>query len=82
MTSDVQTRRTSEYAATQRPATPVAERPARALRGLRMLTLGLAVLAAGIVVLWLAGRQAGDAATGLVWLGVILVVCGAGVLGA
>jgi regulator of protease activity HflC (stomatin/prohibitin superfamily) len=81
MTSDVQTRRTSEYAATQRPATPVAERPARALRGLRMLTLGLAVLAAGIVVLWLAGRQAGDAATGLVWLGVILVVCGAGVLG-
>jgi hypothetical protein len=34
MISDVQTRRTGEYAVTQRAATPVAERPARALRGL------------------------------------------------
>ena len=67
MTSDVQTRRTSEYAATQRAATQVTERSARALRGLRMMTLGLAVLAAGIVVLWLASRQTGDAAPG--WCG-------------
>ena len=80
MISDVQTRRTGECAVTQRAPTPVAERSARALRGLRMLTLGLAVLAAGIVVLWLASRHAGDARTGLVWLGVILVACAAGVL--
>jgi regulator of protease activity HflC (stomatin/prohibitin superfamily) len=45
-----------------------------------MLALGLAVLAAGIVVLWLASRRTGGTATGLVWLGVILLVCGAGVL--
>ena len=55
MTSDVQIRPPGEHPATQPAATPVAERAARALRGLRMLTLGLAVLAAGIVVLWLAG---------------------------
>ncbi len=80
MTSDVQLSRTSEAPATQRAVIPMAERPARAQHGLRMLTLGLAVLAAGIVVLWLAGRHAGDAKTGLVWLGVILVLCAVGVL--
>ena len=36
--------------------TAVAERGARTFRGLRMLSLGLAVLIAGIVVLWLASR--------------------------
>ena len=53
--------------------TVVAERGARTFRGLRMLSLGLAVLIAGIVVLWLASHRHGDIATALVWAGVLLL---------
>jgi hypothetical protein len=55
----------------------VAEREARFLPGLQMLVLGLVVLAAGIAVLWLASRASGDAKTGLIWLGALLILAGA-----
>jgi regulator of protease activity HflC (stomatin/prohibitin superfamily) len=58
----------------------VSERKARFLPGLQMLVLGIVVLAAGVTVLWLASRSSGDAATGLIWLGALLLLAGALVL--
>jgi regulator of protease activity HflC (stomatin/prohibitin superfamily) len=58
----------------------VTEREARFLPGLPMLILGIIVLAAGIAVLWLSSRVSGDAKTGLIWLGAILLLAGAAVL--
>jgi regulator of protease activity HflC (stomatin/prohibitin superfamily) len=58
----------------------VTERKARFLPGLQMLVLGIVVLAAGVTVLWLASRSSGDAATGLIWLGALLLLAGALVL--
>ena len=58
----------------------VPERAAWFLSGLRMLVLGLALLAAGIALLWLASRASGDAATALVWAGVLVTVASAMVL--
>jgi SPFH domain / Band 7 family len=54
----------------------VAERDARFLPGLRMLVLGIVVLAAGVAVLWLGGRSSGDAATSLFWLGALVLLAG------
>jgi len=76
MASNASLAGTSEYAATH-----VTERSARTLPGLRMLTLALAILTAGIVVLWLAGRESGDARTALIWLGVILLAAALLLLG-
>ncbi len=50
----------------------VAERTARFVPGLRMLVLGLVILAAGVTFIWLAGRYSGDAATALIWLGALI----------
>ena len=58
----------------------VTERHARFLPGLQMLVLGIVVLAAGVAVLWLASRSSGTAATGLIWLGALLLLAGALVL--
>jgi hypothetical protein len=58
----------------------VAEREARFVPGLRMLVLGIAVLAAGLAVIWLGSRQSGDVATGLFWLGALLLLTGGGLL--
>jgi regulator of protease activity HflC (stomatin/prohibitin superfamily) len=58
----------------------VTERHARFLPGLQMLVLGIVVLAAGATVLWLASRSSGAAATGLIWLGALLLLAGALVL--
>jgi regulator of protease activity HflC (stomatin/prohibitin superfamily) len=55
----------------------VTERKARFLPGLQMLVLGIVVLAAGVAVLWLASRTSGAAATGLIWLGALLLLAGA-----
>src|SRR6266567_6872439 len=49
----------------------VAERMARFVPGLRMLVLGLVLLAAGVTTIWLAGRYSGGAATALIWLGAL-----------
>jgi len=53
---------------------PVAEREARTFPGLRMLALGLVVLAGGIVVLWRASHYHGDTKTALVWAGILVLV--------
>ncbi len=55
----------------------VAERDARFLPGLRMLVLGIVVLAAGVALLWLASRFTGAAATTLIWLGALVLLTGA-----
>jgi hypothetical protein len=55
----------------------VAERDARIVPGLRMLVLGIVVIAAGATLLWLAGRFSGDAKTSLLWLGVLTLLAGA-----
>ncbi|MGO8956121.1 MAG: SPFH domain-containing protein [Streptosporangiaceae bacterium] len=55
----------------------IAERPAWHLPGIRMLVLGLALLAAGIVLLQRAGSQSHDVALALRWAGAILIVAAA-----
>jgi regulator of protease activity HflC (stomatin/prohibitin superfamily) len=55
---------------------PVAEHPAWSTRGVKVLVAGLVAIAAGIAVLWYAGKQAGDAATALVWAGAIVILIG------
>ena len=55
----------------------IAERDARVLPGLRMLVLGVVVLAAGVALLWLASRFTGAAATTLIWLGALVLLTGA-----
>jgi len=57
-------------------AQQVAERTARFVAGLRMLVLGLVIMAAGVTFIWLAGRYSGDAATALIWLAAILLAAG------
>ncbi len=61
-------------------AQQVAERTARFVAGLRMLVLGLVIMAAGVTFIWLAGRYSGDAATALIWLAAILLAAGVLVL--
>src|SRR6266702_2507270 len=61
-------------------AQQVAERTARFVAGLRMLVLGLVIVAAGVTFIWLAGRYSGDAATALIWLAAILLAAGVLVL--
>jgi regulator of protease activity HflC (stomatin/prohibitin superfamily) len=61
-----------------RPATQqVSERTARFVPGLRMLVLGIAALAGGVALIWLAGRYSGGAATALIWAGALVLLAGA-----
>jgi regulator of protease activity HflC (stomatin/prohibitin superfamily) len=62
-------------------ARPVSERKAWKLPGMPMALLALVLLAAGIFVLWKAGKYHGDTATALVWAGVILIVLASGTFG-
>jgi regulator of protease activity HflC (stomatin/prohibitin superfamily) len=54
----------------------VSERPARFVSGLRMLILGIAALAAGVALIWLAGRVSPNARTALIWLGALVLLAG------
>src|SRR5215470_9333103 len=58
----------------------VSERTARFVPGLRMLVLGIAALAAGIALIWLAGRFSANARTALIWLGALVLLAGASTL--
>jgi SPFH domain / Band 7 family len=71
MTSEVQAAERNQLSGQQ-----ATERRARFLPGIRMLVLGLAVLIAGVALIWLAGRFSGDAATALKWLGALVLVAG------
>ena len=55
----------------------IAEYRARSTRGVKVLLSGLAALAGGVVLLWYAGRQTGDTATGVVWAGIAVLVIAA-----
>ena len=58
----------------------VPERAAAFVSGLRMLVLGLVLVAAGVTLLWLASRASGGGATVLVWAGALVLVASALVL--
>src|SRR5215813_6982958 len=61
-------------------AVQVAEHRAWSTRGIKMLVAGVTAVLAGLAVLWYSGKQAGDAATALVWTGVIVLIIAAGLL--
>jgi regulator of protease activity HflC (stomatin/prohibitin superfamily) len=58
----------------------VSERTARFMPGLRMLLLGLVLLAGGVALIWLSGRHSGAAATALIWAGVLVLLGGVGAI--
>jgi SPFH domain / Band 7 family len=71
VTSEVQAAERNQLSGQQAP-----ERRARFLPGIRMLVLGLAVVIAGIAVIWLADRFSSDAPTALIWLGALVLAAG------
>jgi regulator of protease activity HflC (stomatin/prohibitin superfamily) len=52
----------------------VAEHPARATRGVKVLVSGVAAVFAAVALLWFSGKQAGGVATALVWAGIIVLI--------
>jgi hypothetical protein len=61
---------------------PVAEQPARATRGVKVLVAGIVAVAAGIALLWYANTQTGAAKSALIWAGILLfIVAGVGLAG-
>jgi regulator of protease activity HflC (stomatin/prohibitin superfamily) len=63
------------------PGQPLNERSGWSLPGIPMLFAGLIILAAGGVLLWLSSRYHGDTATGLVWLGILVLLIGSWTFG-
>ena len=53
---------------------PVAEHPARATRGVKVLAAGVAAVLAGVALLWYAHKQTGGTTTALVWAGVLVLI--------
>jgi regulator of protease activity HflC (stomatin/prohibitin superfamily) len=68
-------------ASTYQAPPPVTERKAWKLPGMPMALLGLALVAAGIYLIWLSGHQQGLTKTLLVWAAVIIFVLASGALG-
>ena len=61
---------------------PVAEQPARATRGVKVLVAGIVAVAAGVALLWYANKQTGAATTALIWPGILLfIIAGVGLAG-
>jgi regulator of protease activity HflC (stomatin/prohibitin superfamily) len=59
---------------------PLAEHKAWSAGGVPALLSGIAVVAAGVALLWSSGQQTGATATSLIWAGVIVVITGAWLL--
>ena len=59
---------------------PLAEHKAWSASGVPALLSGIVVVAAGVVLLWSSGKQAGATATTLIWAGIIVLAIGALVL--
>jgi len=55
---------------------PVAERQARATRGVTVLVAGIVVVLGGVAVLVNANKQTGATTTALVWVGILLLIIG------
>ena len=51
---------------------PVAEMPARATRGVKVLAAGIVAVAAGIALAWYANSQSGAAKSALIWASIVL----------
>jgi regulator of protease activity HflC (stomatin/prohibitin superfamily) len=61
---------------------PVAEQPARATRGVKVLVAGIAAVVAGIALVWYANSQTGAAKSALIWVGILLfIIAGVGLGG-
>jgi regulator of protease activity HflC (stomatin/prohibitin superfamily) len=61
---------------------PVAEQPARATRGVKVLVAGIAAVVAGIALVWYANSQTGAAKSALIWAGILLfIIAGVGLGG-
>ena len=74
---------TQDAAATgpELPSPPVTERAARSLPGLGMLVLGIVLVVAGVVLIVLAAHQSGGTDKALIWLGILVFVACALMLG-
>jgi regulator of protease activity HflC (stomatin/prohibitin superfamily) len=51
---------------------PVAEQPARATRGVKVLVAGIVAVAGGVALVWYANSQTGAVKSALTWAGVLL----------
>ena len=68
------TLQTSAKASDPLAPVPVAEQPARATRGVKVLVAGIVAVAAGVALLWYANTQTGAAKSALIWAGILLFV--------
>ena len=76
------TLQTSARASDPMAPVPVAEQPARATRGVKVLVAGIAAVAAGIALVWYANSQTGAAKSALIWAGILLfIIAGVGLGG-
>jgi nucleotide-binding universal stress UspA family protein len=58
------------------PSQSFPERRARFLPGIPLLILGIVLIIAAVAAFWLASKHYGDAAVGLAWAGVLLILAG------
>jgi hypothetical protein len=76
------TLQTSAHASDPLAPVPVAEQPARATRGVKVLVAGIVAVAAGVALVWYANTQTGAAKSALIWAGVLLfIISGVGLAG-
>jgi regulator of protease activity HflC (stomatin/prohibitin superfamily) len=76
------TLQTSAQASDPLAPVPVAEQPARATRGVKVLVAGIVAVAAGVALVWYANTQTGAAKSALIWAGILLfIVSGVGLAG-
>jgi hypothetical protein len=76
------TLQTSAQASDPLAPVPVAEQPARATRGVKVLVAGIVAVAAGVALVWYANTQTGAAKSALIWAGVLLfIISGVGLAG-
>ena len=76
------TLQTSAKASDPLAPVPVAEQPARATRGVKVLVAGIVAVAAGVALVWYANTQTGAAKSALIWAGVLLfIISGVGLAG-
>jgi len=76
------TLQTSAKASDPLAPVPVAEQPARATRGVKVLVAGIVAVAAGVALVWYANTQTGAAKSALIWAGILLfIISGVGLAG-
>ena len=66
------TLQTSARASDPPAPVPVAEQPARATRGVKVLVAGIVAVAAGVALAWYANSQSGAAKSALIWASILL----------